>query len=416
MFVDFDNVYSGLQRLDGDAAKSFAEDPARWVESFGTGSDADGPFTRRFLVRKCYLNPATFSRYRPHFTRAGFQVVDCPSLTQQGKSSADINLVLDAVDALNASTHFDEFIFLSADADFTPLIARCRAADRHVTIITSGPAAAAYRAAADSVLGADALITLLTAAESNGSDAAPLADDAPPVTSALTVAPSTIAPPTRVAAMSAVRHLAESSPHPVALSAAAAAALRAEPDLRESSWDNSGSFSSWLQSSLPDLRVDTRAPGHVWDPARFSEADVPIPPEPSVTRTPDQEELHRQVSSITEVPPLSQASYRALLEQLAFDLALYPFSRTETSKRVRDECAQSDRPVGRAAVNFVINGLLFAGADLEGEPSASDLAAVWSENVLGLCRGARIELSAEDLDEVTTWVSGGLVAVVPTNM
>lgn len=104
-----------------------------------------------------------------------------------------------------------------------------------------------------------------------------------------------------------------------------------------------------------------------------------------------------------------------MLEQLAFDLALYPFSRSETSKRVRDECAQSDRPVGRAAVNFVINGLLFAGADLEGEPSASDLAAVWSENVLGLCRGARIELSVEELEDVATWVSGGLVDPAPSH-
>lgn len=64
----------------------------------------------------------------------------------------------------------------------------------------------------------------------------------------------------------------------------------------------------------------------------------------------------------------------------------------------------------------MINGLLFAGADLEGQPSASDLAAVWSDNVLGLCRGARIELSAEDLEEVATWVSGGLVAVVASNL
>lgn len=298
---------------------------------------------------------------------------------------------------------------------FTPLIARCRAADRHVTIITSGPAAAAYRAAADTVLGADALITLLTATESTESDAVPLADEAPPVTSGLAVAQSTATPPSRVAAMSAVRHLAESSPRPVALSAAAAAALRAEPDLRKSAWDNSGSFSSWLQRSLPDLGLDTRTPGHVWDPTRFSAADVPRPPEASVARTPGQEELHRQVSSITEVPLLTQAAYRALLEHLAFDLALYPFSRTETSKRVRDECAQSDTPVGRAAVNFVLNGLLFAGADLEGEPSASDLAGVWSENVLGLCRGARIELSADDLEEVATWVSGGLADLVPSH-
>ena len=43
-----------------------------------------------------------------------------------------------------------------------------------------------------------------------------------------------------------------------------------------------------------------------------------------------------------------------MFEQLAFDLALVPFSRTETSKRVCDECAKRDSPIGRAAINFVI--------------------------------------------------------------
>lgn len=410
MFVDFDNVYSGLQRLDADAAKSFAEDPARWVDILATGSDVDGPFTRRFLIRKCYLNPAPFSRYRPNFTRAGFQVVDCPSLTQQGKSSADINLVLDAVDALSARTTFDEFIFLSADADFTPLIARCRAADRHVTIITSGPAAAAYRASADTVLGADALIALLTRPEPH--EPAPAVEGQTTSGTGHSAEPTTAAAANPGAAANAVRHLAESAARPVALSAAAAAALRVEPYLRDSNWDDSGSFSAWLERTLPDLSVDTRTPGYVWDATRFSQADIPEPTPTSAAPAPGPDELQRQVSSITEVPPLSQSAYRALLEQLAFDLALFPFSRTETSKRVRDECAQSDSPIGRASINFVINGLLFAGADLQGEPTASDLAAIWSENVLGLCRGARIELSPAELEEVASWVSGGLVELV----
>ena len=143
MFVDFDNVYIGLRRLDPDAAEAFASDPGHWLAELENGTDADGDFNRRFLVRACYLNPSVFSRYRPNFTRAGFQVVDCPSLTQQGKSSADINLVLDAVDALDADTRYDEFVIVSADADFTPLVQRCRAADRRVTIITASPAASA---------------------------------------------------------------------------------------------------------------------------------------------------------------------------------------------------------------------------------------------------------------------------------
>ncbi|WP_239068716.1 NYN domain-containing protein, partial [Cellulomonas pakistanensis] len=165
MFVDFDNVYIGLRRLDPDAAEAFATDPGHWLAELESGSDADGDFTRRFLVRACYLNPSVFSRFRPNFTRAGFQVVDCPSLTQQGKSSADINLVLDAVDALDADTRYDEFVIVSADADFTPLVQRCRAADRRVTIITASPAASAYRAVADTVITADDLAELVTAGQ-----------------------------------------------------------------------------------------------------------------------------------------------------------------------------------------------------------------------------------------------------------
>ncbi|WP_159810499.1 NYN domain-containing protein, partial [Cellulomonas citrea] len=162
LFVDFDNVYIGLQRLDPVAAEAFASSPGHWLAGLELGEDEDGEISRRFLVRACYLNPSAFSQFRPNFTRAGFSVIDCPSLTQQGKSSADINLVLDAVDALAAPTRYDEFVIVSADADFTPLALRARAADRRVTIVTAGPAASAYRAVADQVVTADELVELVT--------------------------------------------------------------------------------------------------------------------------------------------------------------------------------------------------------------------------------------------------------------
>lgn len=404
MFVDFDNVYSLLHRLDPDAAKTFAEDPARWVRDLAAGSDIDGPFVRRFLVQKCYLNPDPYSRYRPNFTRAGFQVVDCPSLTQRGKSSADINLVLDAMDALAASTRFDEFVFLSADADFTPLVMRCRAADRLVTIVTPGPAAAAYRAVADTVVSADLLLGLLSRV-----DAPPVLDPAVSVAVGVADAPGVGTPPVPVGdAASVVRQLVLSAGRPVVLANAAAVALRADPALRETGWEGTGSFSSWLRREMPELPLDSRTPGYIWDPARFSEADLS---DTEATGQPESHlnELEQRVVSITEIPALGQDGYRTVLEQLAFDLALFPFSRTETSKRVRDECAKAERPIGRAAINFVINGLLFAGADLDGEPSAAELAAVWTDNVLGLCRGARLELDDSDIALISSWTSGGLI-------
>ena len=107
-------------------------------------------------------------------------MVDCPSLTQQGKSSADINLVLDAVDALAAPTRYEEFVIVSADADFTPLALRCRAADRRVTIMTASPAAAAYRAVADHVITADDLAELVTSTASTLNVEAPRTPSPPP--------------------------------------------------------------------------------------------------------------------------------------------------------------------------------------------------------------------------------------------
>ncbi|WP_160426641.1 NYN domain-containing protein [Agromyces seonyuensis] len=404
MFVDFDNVYSGLQRLDSEAAKTFAEDPGRWVDALTFGEDGEGRFARRFLVRKCYLNPATYSRYRPNFTRAGFQVVDCPSLTQQGKSSADINLVLDAVDALGAATRFDEFVFLSADADFTPLVSRCRAADRVVTIITPGPAAAAYRAVADTVIPVDEFIPMLTAV-ALGDDASAAAA----VDELVAGAGSSAEMPVSVDAVAAVRRLVASADRPVVLAIAAAAAAQAEPGIRESGWQGAGSFGGWLQRELPDLPVDkARIPGFIWDPDRFNSDDLPAAATasvPLVGLTP----LQRQVVGITEIPALEASGYRMVLDQLAFDLALFPFNRSETAKRVRDSCAAEDMPVSRAAVSYVVSGLLFAGASLDDEPSPTELATIWAGNVLGLCRGARIELSDSDLAEITAWVSGGLL-------
>ncbi len=411
MFVDFDNVYSLLHRLDPEAAKTFAEDPSRWVGDLSRGSDADGPFVRRFLVQKCYLNPDPYSRYRPNFTRAGFQVVDCPSLTQRGKSSADINLVLDAMDALAASTRFDEFVFLSADADFTPLVIRCRAADRLVTIVTPGPAAAAYRSVADSVVSADLFLRLLSATTPQPVLEAPVL--VTPEGAAEPLERSIPSPVLATDPVAVVSQLVLSADRPVALSTAATAAMQSDPSLRESAWGGAGSFTAWMQQFAPHLALDTRTPGYVWDPARFSDAD--LKGAPAVVATNGQRdsgltELQRRVVAITEVPGLGESEYRLVLEQLAFDLALFPFSRTDTSKRVRDECAKSDTPIGRGAISFVINGLIFAGADLEAEPSSEQLAAVWTENVLGLCRGARLELDESDLGEISTWVSGGLVA------
>lgn len=164
LFVDFDNVYSHLKRTNERAAEKFATDPQLWLKWIENGCRAEpdtpgaGPVARTLLVRRCYLNPAVFGRYRGYFTRAAFSVVDCPSLTSQGKNSADINMVLDMVDALAHPTRFDEFIILSGDADFTPVLIRLRTHDRRTMVLANEMTAAAYTAACDTIIDQDDFI------------------------------------------------------------------------------------------------------------------------------------------------------------------------------------------------------------------------------------------------------------------
>ncbi|GAA3798684.1 NYN domain-containing protein [Cellulomonas soli] len=435
LFVDFDNVYLGLRRLDPTAAEAFATNPGHWLDALEQGADSQGQFTRRFLVRACYLNPSAFSQYRPNFTRAGFRVVDCPSLTQQGKSSADINLVLDAVDALVATTRYEEFVIVSADADFTPLVQRCRAADRRVTIITASPAAAAYRAVADTVVGADALAELVTStdtlAEQDAPVAAPVAVTAPPeapggsvprprtAKSAPAPAPeavaaepapvaAVVAPPTAgaLAARRAVLQRVRAADRPLPLGSVAQVAQAADPTLPGAGWGGPGGFTGWLGRSVPELGLATKpSPGYVWDPKRFDEADLP-----GAVADVDADALRRQVVAVTDTPGLTTDGYRVLLKTLAHDISTHPFERIATTRRVREACQKAGAQVGRATVNLVISGISYSGVELTTARTAKALAEAWADNVVGLCRGARMELSRADVAAIRAWVGGGLLA------
>ena len=163
LFVDFDNIFIGLEADEPRAAEEFARSVRRWLtwmeSDMAVPSGDDGrPAVREILVRRCYGNPETFARYRGYFTRSGFSVVDCPPLTTRGKNSADIVMVMDILDVLTHPTRFDEFIIMSADADFTPLVLRLRMHDRRTVAIVAGNAAAAYKASCDLVVSDDEFV------------------------------------------------------------------------------------------------------------------------------------------------------------------------------------------------------------------------------------------------------------------
>ncbi len=180
VFVDYDNIYLSLKRKNEEAAKRFAKDASVWVKAIETGSlitPTNGPTSdgyRRIVMNRCYGNPVprrnqsdnstdmnSFPFTRHHFLRAGFEIIDCPPLTAQLKNSSDIRMVMDVRDYLTHATYFDEFVILSGDADFTPVLHRLRAHARRTVIYANDHTAAPYTAISDGEIREQDLISLL---------------------------------------------------------------------------------------------------------------------------------------------------------------------------------------------------------------------------------------------------------------
>src|SRR5690606_13305713 len=168
VFVDYDNIYLSLKRRSEEAAKRFAKDASIWLAEIESGrlisptNKLPSNVQRRIVLNRCYGNPVprrnqndnstdmnSFPFVRHHFLRAGFEVVDCPPLTAQLKNSSDIRMVMDVRDYLHHETYFDEFVILSGDADFTPVLHRLRAHARRTVVFANDFTAAPYVAIAD---------------------------------------------------------------------------------------------------------------------------------------------------------------------------------------------------------------------------------------------------------------------------
>jgi hypothetical protein len=397
MFVDFDNVYTGLQALDPLAAKRFAEDPKHWADALAAGSSGEN--SRRFLIRNCYLNPVVYSKYRTYWTRAGFRVIDCPSLTQRGKSSTDINLVLDAMDALSGSGDIDEFFIASADADFTSLIQRFRAADKMTTVIAAGAVAFAYREMADSVVESHDFVAIL-----NGTTAEPIhavASVQPQRAQEETKAKPKAKARTVSAAVQEVCDFVRTAPGPVAGAMVAHRALTADPSLK-TDWGGFGKFGTWVAQISQSVEYTASRGGWVWDTKRFSSDD--LPPEADI-----EPGIEERVTRVTDVPALSEAQFRQLFQAMAARLHEQPVNRSDLSRLVRDDCVTAGQPVSRGAVNFVIQGLGYINFQLNDTATAEGLAAAWTEDVEELCRVALMEFDDAEKVALRRWASGGFL-------
>ena len=168
VFVDYDNVYLSLKRKSEEAAKRFAKDASSWIKAVASGAlitqtnTFGADIDRRLVMNRCYGNPVprrnssdnstdmnSFAFVRHHFLRSGFEIIDCPPLTAQLKNSSDIRMVMDIRDYLDHKTNFDEFIILSSDADFTPVLHRLRSHAKRTVIFTNDNTVAPYTALSD---------------------------------------------------------------------------------------------------------------------------------------------------------------------------------------------------------------------------------------------------------------------------
>lgn len=257
LFVDFDNVYSGLKRLDSAFAETFAAEPMRWLD-WVTGQlqiplEPAASVKRRILVRRCYLNPVMYQRYRFGFSKAGFEIIDCPPMTTAGKTSTDIHMVLDMVDVLQSDTRYDEFIVFSADADFTPVLRKLRRNDRRTTIFAAGATSAAYDASSDLIIDPDAFIS-----QALGFGEKAAANHLVSNFEGLLVQAEAV-----------TWEAVEKSATPLSLPALTKALATRVPGLTDSNWAGRGTFTALLRElALSPLQID-REMNCLVDPRRF---------------------------------------------------------------------------------------------------------------------------------------------------
>lgn len=78
------------------------------------------------IVKKAYCDWERYKEFKASMHHAGFELIEIPHVKQSGKNSADIRMVVDALDLCYTKTHVDTFVIISGDSDFSPLVAKLR--------------------------------------------------------------------------------------------------------------------------------------------------------------------------------------------------------------------------------------------------------------------------------------------------
>ena len=113
LFCDFENVALGVQ----DA--KFADfDIQKVLERLLLKGN--------IVVKKAYCDWDRYKKFKPTMHEAAFELIEIPHVRQSGKNSADIRMVVDALDLCYTKSHVDTFVIISGDSDFSALVSKLR--------------------------------------------------------------------------------------------------------------------------------------------------------------------------------------------------------------------------------------------------------------------------------------------------
>lgn len=88
------------------------------------------------VVKKAYCDWERYKEFKAAMHEAAFELIEIPHLRRSGKNSADIRMVVDALDLCYTKSHVDTFVIVSGDSDFSPLVSKLR--ENNKTVIGVG--------------------------------------------------------------------------------------------------------------------------------------------------------------------------------------------------------------------------------------------------------------------------------------
>jgi uncharacterized LabA/DUF88 family protein len=84
------------------------------------------------VVKKAYCDWERYKEFKPQMHEASFELIEIPHVRMSGKNSADIRLVVDALDLCYTKSHVNTFVIISGDSDFSPLVSKLRENAKYV--------------------------------------------------------------------------------------------------------------------------------------------------------------------------------------------------------------------------------------------------------------------------------------------